>query len=444
MIAARAPRRRTSRRSLSKVARLTAATATIMLGATDTVQAQSQPRANPPLPLVVDFDAAMKGLGFAPNTTDANLDVTSKPNGMLDADELALVSAILANPTFDRSASRGVTHALVRAAFLQARASATTDMQSLASRYPTAADVSAGYAMLGKGSFAAYNEMSGTFGAPLKSDYTLAVALSKYLAYDGDADGDGVSNRDEYLASISGGRAAYLKAALDPAIKTVATSASAATPAVSPPGASTKKTVGIVLYPGFEVLDVFGPIEMWSYVTEFKVVLVAEKAGPVKSAQGVSTIAEYSFANAPPLDVMMVPGGVGTFTELKNAAFLDYLRTQHARTELTTSVCTGSALLAKAGILAGHKATSNKAYFALAMEQDPSVQWMPKARWVDDGKLLTSSGVSAGTDMALGMVAKLYGKDRARLLAKSLEYEWHEDPNADPFALTVLPTVKKK
>ncbi len=207
--------------------------------------------------------------------------------------------------------------------------------------------------------------------------------------------------------------------------------------------APTQKVLGVVLYPGFEVLDVFGPVEMWAYVREFKVVMVAERAGPVRSAQGVSVVADYSFAPAPPLDIMMVPGGNGTLTELTNPVFLDYIRAQHQRTELTTSVCTGSALLAKAGILRGHKATSNKAFFSLAVDQDPEVEWIAKARWVEDGKILTSSGVSAGTDMALGMVAKLYGKDRARALARSLEYEWHEDPNDDPFTRPQPPSRPK-
>ena len=147
----------------------------------------------------------------------------------------------------------------------------------------------------------------------------------------------------------------------------------------------------------------------------------------------------FSFATAPPLDILMVPGGNGTLTELQNPTFLNYLTAQNARTEVTTSVCTGSALLAKTGMLKGHKATSNKNFFSLAVDADPGVDWMVKARWVDDGKFVTSSGVSAGTDMALGLVQKLFGKARAQMLAKSLEYEWHEDPTVDPFALKEVP-----
>jgi putative intracellular protease/amidase len=288
--------------------------------------------------------------------------------------------------------------------------------------------------------------MVATFGAPLKASYALALAQGRYLAFDGDADGDGVRNVEEYRAHKSGGRDAYLRAALDPKITTTAPTVAGASTTASPAPARppVKKTVGIVLYPGFEVLDVFGPVEMWSYVPEFNVIFVAQTVGTVRSANGVSVVADYSFESAPPLDIMMVPGGIGTRTELQNPRFVEYLRMQHARTEITSSVCTGAVLLAKAGILSGHRATSNKLYFSWAVDEDPSVDWIVKARWVEDGKLFTSSGVSAGTDMALGLVQKLYGLDRARLLARSLEYEWHEDPTVDPFALKALPTSGKR
>ncbi|MGE3957226.1 MAG: DJ-1/PfpI family protein [Vicinamibacterales bacterium] len=391
--------------------------------------------AQPATPLTVDFDAAMSGLRFDPASVDANLDTTDAGNGMLDADELALVAAILGNPALNLRATAGVNPAAVRAAFEQARSSARADLRALIGSYPTAVDVAAGYAMLGRGSLDSYSAMSAGFGAPLNGDYSQALQLGAWLAYTGDADGDGVTNLAEYRATIGSGRAAFIKAALDPAIRPTASQAATAAPASRP----ARKVLGIVLYPGFEVLDVFGPVEMWSYVPEFQVVMIAEKGGAVRSAQGVDVIAQYSFATAPPLDIMMVPGGVGTRTELLNPAFLDYLKAQNARTEVTTSVCTGSALLAKTGMLKGHKATSNKNFFSMAVNEDPSVDWIVKARWVDDGKFVTSSGVSAGTDMALGLVMKLFGRDRARQLARSLEYEWHEDPTVDPFALKELP-----
>lgn len=164
--------------------------------------------------------------------------------------------------------------------------------------------------------------------------------------------------------------------------------------------------LGIVLYPGFEVLDVYGPLEMWAYVPEFNVILIAEEEGPVASAQGAVTLATHSFDTAPPLDIVMVPGGIGSRTQVKNEKLLDYLREVNETTRYTTSVSTGSALLAKAGILDGHRATTNKRAFYLAEEQSGNVDW------VESGKMFTSSGVSAGTDMALGLIAKPMASSR--------------------------------
>lgn len=383
--------------------------------------------------VTVDFDAAMRGLSFNPGSTDGNLDASNAGNGILDADEMALVGAILKDPKLDLKARGGVDHASVAAAFAQAQASAATDFQKLTGRYPTSPAVGAGYAMLGEASLKSYSAMAGNFGAPMKGDYTLAIKVGALLAHDGDADGDGASNRAEYLAFIGKGREAYIKAALSPDVRPDQTQTQQAEKA--PMIAPGRKIVGVVLYPGFEVLDVFGPVEMWAYVPDFQVVMISQNGGAVKSAQGVSAVADYSFANAPQLDIMMVPGGVGTRTELNNPVFIEFLRKQDEKTQLTTSVCTGSALLAKAGLLKGHKATSNKNFFSLATQQDPSVDWQGTARWVEDGKFITSSGVSAGTDMALGLVAKLYGKERASLLAHSLEYQWSDDPADDPFAI---------
>jgi transcriptional regulator GlxA family with amidase domain len=113
---------------------------------------------------------------------------------------------------------------------------------------------------------------------------------------------------------------------------------------------------------------------------------------------------------------------------------LAWLRDRAKAAEITMSVCSGSALLAKAGLLDGRKATSNKQYFQLAEQNGPEVQWIKKARWVDDGDRVTSSGVSAGIDMALHVIARLYGKESAERLAKGTEYTWHRNADDDPFA----------
>jgi transcriptional regulator GlxA family with amidase domain len=196
------------------------------------------------------------------------------------------------------------------------------------------------------------------------------------------------------------------------------------------------RTLGIVLYPKFELLDVYGPAEIFGNVgsSRLKVVMVAERGGPVVSAQGPQAIADYGFDDCPPLDLILVPGGFGTFNELKNPAMLDWLRARAESAEIVMSVCSGSAILAKAGLLDGRRATSNKVYFKLAVDQGPKVEWVRKARWVDDGDRVTSSGVSAGIDMALHVVERLYGAKAAEAIAQGTEYQWHRDADNDPFA----------
>ena len=201
-------------------------------------------------------------------------------------------------------------------------------------------------------------------------------------------------------------------------------------------------SLGAVLYPGFEMLDYFGPLELFSVLGSARMTIhtVAQQAGPVAAALGSEgaigpkVIADHSFADAPAFDVLLVPGGSGTLTELENEVMLDFLRRQSKTAQWITSVCTGSALLAKAGLLDGHRATSNKQVFALASSQSDRVDWVEAARWVEDGKFFTSSGVSAGMDMSLAIIQKIWGKEIAEMAASYTEYTWHRDANSDPFA----------
>lgn len=200
--------------------------------------------------------------------------------------------------------------------------------------------------------------------------------------------------------------------------------------------------LGAVLYPGFEMLDYFGPLELFSVLGSslININTVAEHSGPVaaaigsEGAVGPKVVADYSFESAPEFDMLLVPGGSGTLTELENQAMLDFLRTQSATAQWVTSVCTGSALLAKAGLLDGHRATSNKQVFAIASMQSDKVEWVEAARWVEDGKFFTSSGVSAGMDMSLAIIQKLWGDEAAEMAASYTEYTWHRDADNDPFA----------
>ena len=198
--------------------------------------------------------------------------------------------------------------------------------------------------------------------------------------------------------------------------------------------AQASRTLGAILYERFELLDLFGPLEMFGGLgPELRIVTVAEREGPVASSQGPKTLAEHDFGDCPALDLILLPGGFGTVEQLGNDALHAFLRQRSARAEVTMSVCSGSAILARAGLLDGRRATSNKQFFDLARGQSAKVDWVTEARWVEDGPFATSSGVSAGTDMALGVIARLYGKERAQSIADLTEYEWQSDPTRDPF-----------
>jgi transcriptional regulator GlxA family with amidase domain len=200
---------------------------------------------------------------------------------------------------------------------------------------------------------------------------------------------------------------------------------------------ASSKVVGALLFEGFELLDVFGPLEAWGMLAakgDWRVVTTAQSAGPVASAQGPHAIADYRLDECPALDVMLVPGGIGTRKGVSDAALLDWLRRRSADAQIVTSVCTGASLLARAGLLDGRRATTNKMSFAWVTTQGPAVQWVKEARWVEDGNVFTSSGVSAGIDMTLAVIAKLEGLSEAERIAVRMEYDWHRDAGWDPFA----------
>jgi putative intracellular protease/amidase len=202
--------------------------------------------------------------------------------------------------------------------------------------------------------------------------------------------------------------------------------------------------VAVVLFEGFTVLDMYGPVQAFgaSRVTRpdgtlhrfFEIITIADAPGPVKSGEGPATHADYAFADAPAYDIALVPGGFGTRKAVLDEPFLKRLRAVSERAAVTTTVCTGSALLARTGVMDGRPATSNKISWDWVIQQGPRVLWKRKARWVDDGNLVTSSGVSAGIDMTLALIARLHGWDMAVSAARNMEYVWRQDPDDDPFA----------
>lgn len=196
-----------------------------------------------------------------------------------------------------------------------------------------------------------------------------------------------------------------------------------------------RKTVGACLFPGFELLDIYGPLEMLGSLSDrVEVVIVGETSAPIASAQGPRTTVDVTFDDVTDLDILLLPGGRGTRQEVDNERMIDFLKSVYPQLEYLASICTGAGLLARAGLLDGRRATTNKKSFQWVVEQGPNVTWVPEARWVEDGNVLTSGGVAAGIDMALALVGKLYGGDVATKVAEYTEYEWHRDADWDPFA----------
>ena len=196
-----------------------------------------------------------------------------------------------------------------------------------------------------------------------------------------------------------------------------------------------RMTVGIVVFPDFEILDVFGPVEMLGMHPEtFELRMIAQSRGSVSSAQGPRCLADDGFDDDKDYDVILVPGGQGTRREVDNPSMLHWLEGQCSKSRFVTSVCTGAALLARAGVLDGRHATTNKMNFDWVVSQGPDVHWKYDARWVEDGNMFTSSGVSAGMDMILAFIAHILGEQSADDAALWAEYSRHRDADVDPFA----------
>ncbi len=198
---------------------------------------------------------------------------------------------------------------------------------------------------------------------------------------------------------------------------------------------SSRRRLGLLLFPGFELLDVFGPAEMFGQLRDdLELVTVAATAGPVASAQGPAAVADHGYAACPELEWILVPGGIGTRRSVDDPELVAWLRRRAAAAAVTMTVCTGTALLARTGLLDGHRATTNKRAFDWVVQQGPNVEWIRRARWVEDGTFATSSGVTAGIDMALAIIEREFGAEVARQIELGTEYERHRDPNWDPFA----------
>ncbi len=196
------------------------------------------------------------------------------------------------------------------------------------------------------------------------------------------------------------------------------------------------KTLAALVFPGFQTLDLYGPLEMLGDhdVGSVDIKIVAETLDPVPSYHGTRTAVDRTLADGTDYDLLLIPGGDSAPLEPRNPAINDWIVQTSQTAEYVMAVCTGTVLLASTGLLDGRRATTNKKDFTATVHHGPKVDWVREARWVEDGKFFTSSGVSAGMDMSLAVMAKIFGDDAAEAIAIGTEYEWHKDPTWDPFA----------
>lgn len=195
------------------------------------------------------------------------------------------------------------------------------------------------------------------------------------------------------------------------------------------------ETLEIVLFDGFETLDVMGPVEVFGRLPDCNVKFISPEGGKKTSSQGVTIETEKVIA--PQYEYLLIPGGQGTRPLAIDKEYIHWLKQQVEYTSYCMTVCTGSALLAATNLLNGFNATSNKLAFEWVTSINSQVNWHSKARWVKDGKFYTSSGVSAGIDMSLQVVSDFYDRSQALSIIKSMEYVWNDDANNDPFAVNI-------
>ena len=196
--------------------------------------------------------------------------------------------------------------------------------------------------------------------------------------------------------------------------------------------AQRKRNVGIVVFDQVEVLDFAGPYEVFSVATQvavpdsFNVYLVAESEAAVEGRNGFTVIPQYVFAHCPEPDILIVPGGPGTRVEETNPVMLDWVTAKANPAELVLSVCTGARILAKAGLLDGLEATTHWISIDELKEMVPTATIHDDQRFVDNGKVVTSAGVSAGIDMSLHIVGRLCGEKAAAETAHFMEYDGYK------------------
>ncbi|QKX54185.1 uncharacterized protein TRUGW13939_01269 [Talaromyces rugulosus] len=212
----------------------------------------------------------------------------------------------------------------------------------------------------------------------------------------------------------------------------------------------------VALFPGFQALDFFGPIDAINMLSrsrkvEFSIIAATldpvstfaeplfpgqeAKWNPLSSNCGQSIVPTHTFDNPPGnLEVLLVPGGAGTRAPQVYGPVVEFIQKIYPSLRYLLTVCTGAGLAARAGVLDGRRATTNKRAWDEVIAWREQVNWIKKARWIDDGNIWTSSGISAGIDMMLAFIGAKYDEELATLLANRLEYTRSDSWDDDPFA----------
>jgi transcriptional regulator GlxA family with amidase domain len=205
-----------------------------------------------------------------------------------------------------------------------------------------------------------------------------------------------------------------------------------------PLGSGETLAVAILLYDQVEELDLCGPFETFAVAASlsvlepatrerpaFTVFTVAERTELVKADGGLCIQPDYSFQTAPPVDILVVPGG-NARPQLENVALMEWLKSVTAGARISASVCTGAFLLGRLGLLDGHAATTHWGAVEDLAAMFPAARVQREVRWVDEGAVITSAGISAGIDMSLHVVERLLGRKAAEATAHMMEYHWNE------------------
>lgn len=190
------------------------------------------------------------------------------------------------------------------------------------------------------------------------------------------------------------------------------------------------KNVAVLIYDNVELMDFCGPYDVFSIANKmsleknFNIFTVSERVGGVITQNGLSVNCEYSINNCPNIDILIVPGGQGSRKEMKNENILNWIKSCYSESELILSVCTGALLLANCQLLDGLYATTHHNAIEILKEILPKAKIVKDKRFVDNGKIILSAGVSSGIDMSLYVLGKLLGEDLVLKVKENMEYDW--------------------